>query len=181
MNSLHLLSPLEVRGERLKDRTMSSGHDTSVPTNNLVNEPLFACHHVRARGNTGLIVIQMARVHDSACYTSHMLMATDDACIPGYRWVAETCHAEGCVALSQILHPEYEIMELAGGLLAVAYSVSASPNERFRAILRELDQPLIDEIVAGYAVAAHRPHQARLGGVEVVTNHGYLSTQFLDP
>ena len=81
-------------------------------------------------------------------------MATDDACIPGYRRVAEACHAEGCVVLSQIFHPGREIMESADGLLAVAYSASASPNERFRVMPRELDQPLIDEIVAGYAAAA---------------------------
>lgn len=108
-------------------------------------------------------------------------MATDDACIPGYRRVAEACHAEGCVVLSQIFHPGREIMESADGLLAVAYSASASPNERFRVMPRELDQPLIDEIVAGYAAAARRLHQAGLDGVEVVASHGYLPAQFLNP
>lgn len=108
-------------------------------------------------------------------------MATDDACIPGYRRVAEACHAEGCVVLSQIFHPGREIMESADGLLAVAYSASASPNERFRVMPRELDQPLIDEIVAGYAAAARRLHEAGLDGVEVVASHGYLPAQFLNP
>lgn len=160
---------------------MSSGHDTSMPTDNLVNEPLVAYHRARARGGAGLIVMQVAGVHDSARYTSHVLMATDDACIPGYRRVAEACHAEGCVVLSQIFHPGREIMESADGLLAVAYSASASPNERFRVMPRELDQPLIDEIVAGYAAAARRLHQAGLDGVEVVASHGYLPAQFLNP
>ncbi len=125
--------------------------------------------------------MQVAGVHDSARYTSHVLMATDDACIPGYRRVAEACHAEGCVVLSQIFHPGREIMESADGLLAVAYSASASPNERFRVMPRELDQPLIDEIVAGYAAAARRLHEAGLDGVEVVASHGYLPAQFLNP
>ncbi len=181
MNFPHLFSPLEIRGKRLKNRIMSSGHDTSMPTDNLVNEPLVAYHRARARGGAGLIVMQVAGVHDSARYTSHVLMATDDACIPGYRRVAEACHAEGCVVLSQIFHPGREIMESADGLLAVAYSASASPNERFRVMPRELDQPLIDEIVAGYAAAARRLHQAGLDGVEVVASHGYLPAQFLNP
>lgn len=175
------VQPLEIRGKRLKNRIMSSGHDTSMPTDNLVNEPLVAYHRARARGGAGLIVMQVAGVHDSARYTSHVLMATDDACIPGYRRVAEACHAEGCVVLSQIFHPGREIMESADGLLAVAYSASASPNERFRVMPRELDQPLIDEIVAGYAAAARRLHQAGLDGVEVVASHGYLPAQFLNP
>ncbi len=181
MNFPHLFSPLEIRGKRLKNRIMSSGHDTSMLTDNLVNEPLVAYHRARARGGAGLIVMQVAGVHDSARYTSHVLMATDDACIPGYRRVAEACHAEGCVVLSQIFHPGREIMESADGLLAVAYSASASPNERFRVMPRELDQPLIDEIVAGYAAAARRLHQAGLDGVEVVASHGYLPAQFLNP
>ncbi|MCO1669417.1 FAD-dependent oxidoreductase, partial [Pseudomonas aeruginosa] len=181
MNFPHLFSPLEIRGKRLKNRIMSSGHDTSMPTDNLVNEPLVAYHRARARGGAGLIVMQVAGVHDSARYTSHVLMATDDACIPGYRRVAEACHAEGCMVLSQIFHPGREIMESADGLLAVAYSASASPNERFRVMPRELDQTLIDEIVAGYAAAARRLHQAGLDGVEVVASHGYLPAQFLNP
>lgn len=48
MNFPHLFSPLEIRGKRLKNRIMSSGHDTSMPTDNLVNEPLIAYHRARA-------------------------------------------------------------------------------------------------------------------------------------
>lgn len=177
----HLFEPLEIRGKRLKNRIMSSGHDTSIPTDNLVNERLIAYHKARAEGGVGLIVLQVAGVHDSARYTSHVLMATDDACIEGYRRLAETCHAHGTVVLSQIFHPGREIMESSDGLLAVAYSASAVPNERFRVMPRALDQGMIDEIVQGYADAARRLHQAGIDGVEVVASHGYLPAQFINP
>ncbi|MFK0087525.1 FAD-dependent oxidoreductase [Pseudomonas sp. NPDC090755] len=177
----HLFAPLEIRGKRLKNRIMSSGHDTSIPTDNLVNERLIAYHKARAEGGVGLIVLQVAGVHDSARYTSHVLMATDDACIEGYRRLAETCHAHGTVVLSQIFHPGREIMESSDGLLAVAYSASAVPNERFRVMPRALDQDMIDEIVQGYADAARRLHQAGIDGVEVVASHGYLPAQFINP
>ena len=177
----HLFEPLQLRGKRLKNRIMSSGHDTSMPTDNRVNPQLIAYHRARAAGGVGLIVLQVAGVHDSARYTSHVLMATDDACIDGYRELAETCHAHGTVVLSQIFHPGREIMESADGLLAVAYSASGVPNERFRVMPRALDQPMIDEIVAGYAAAASRLHQAGIDGVEVVASHGYLPAQFLNP
>lgn len=160
---------------------MSSGHDTSMPTDNLVNEQLIAYHRARAEGGVGLIVLQVAGVHDSARYTSHVLMATDDACIDGYRRLAETCHAHGTVVLSQIFHPGREIMESADGLLAVAYAPSAVPNERFRVMPRALDQDMIDEIIQGYADAARRLHQAGLDGVELVASHGYLPAQFINP
>ncbi|CAI8843278.1 dimethylglycine catabolism A [Pseudomonas chlororaphis] len=177
----HLFEPLQLRGKRLKNRIMSSGHDTSMPTDNLVNEQLIAYHRARAEGGVGLIVLQVAGVHDSARYTSHVLMATDDACIDGYRQLAQTCHAHGTLVLSQIFHPGREIMESSDGLLAVAYAPSAVPNERFRVMPRALDQGMIDEIVSGYAAAARRLHQAGLDGVEVVASHGYLPAQFLNP
>lgn len=177
----HLFAPLQIRGKRLKNRIMSSGHDTSMPTDNLVNEQLIAYHRARAEGGVGLIVLQVAGVHDSARYTSHVLMATDDACIDGYRRLAQTCHAHGTVVLSQIFHPGREIMESADGLLAVAYAPSAVPNERFRVMPRALDQEMIDEIIQGYADAARRLHQAGLDGVELVASHGYLPAQFINP
>ncbi|WP_166366175.1 FAD-dependent oxidoreductase [Pseudomonas akapageensis] len=177
----HLFEPLQIRGKRLKNRIMSSGHDTSMPTDNLVNEQLIAYHRARAEGGAGLIILQVAGVHDSARYTSHVLMATDDECIEGYRRLAETCHAHGTVVLSQIFHPGREIMESSDGLLAVAYSPSAVPNERFRVMPRALDQAMIDEIVAGYGAAARRLHAAGLDGVEIVASHGYLPAQFINP
>jgi 2,4-dienoyl-CoA reductase-like NADH-dependent reductase (Old Yellow Enzyme family) len=177
----HLFEPLQIRGKRLKNRIMSSGHDTSMPTDNLVNEQLIAYHRARAEGGVGLIITQVAGVHDSARYTSHVLMATDDACIEGYRRLAETCHAHDTVVLSQIFHPGREIMESSDGLLAVAYSPSAVPNERFRVMPRALDQTMIDEIVAGYGAAARRLHAAGMDGVEIVASHGYLPAQFINP
>ncbi|WP_455930138.1 oxidoreductase [Pseudomonas fluorescens] len=178
---VHLFKPLVLRGKRLKNRIMSSGHDTSMPTDNRVNAQLIAYHRARAEGGVGLIVLQVAGVHDSARYTSHVLMATDDSCIDGYRELADICHAQDTLVLSQIFHPGREIMESADGLLAVAYSASAVPNERFRVMPRALAPAMIDEIVSGYAAAARRLHQAGIDGVEVVASHGYLPAQFLNP
>jgi 2,4-dienoyl-CoA reductase-like NADH-dependent reductase (Old Yellow Enzyme family) len=108
-------------------------------------------------------------------------MATDDACIPGYRRIADVCHANGTVVLSQIFHPGREIMESSEGPLAVAYSASSTPNERFHVMPRALDQKMIDEIVRGYGEAAQRLESAGLDGVEIVASHGYLPSQFLNP
>ncbi|WRH61818.1 MAG: FAD-dependent oxidoreductase [Fuscovulum sp.] len=177
----HLFAPLRIRGATLRNRIMSTGHDTVLPVDGTVNEALIAYHLARARGGVGLIVTQVAGVHETARYTSHLLMATTDACIPGYRRLADALHAEGVTVFSQLFHPGREIMESADGLLAVAYAPSVSPNERFHVMPRALTLPLIDEIVAGYAAAARRMRAAGLDGVEVVASHGYLPAQFLNP
>lgn len=177
----HLFQPLQIRSVHLKNRIMSSGHDTTLPTDGLINDALIAYHAARAQGGAGLIVSQVAGVHETARYTSHMLMAVSDDCIEGYRRLAEVCHAEGCALFSQLFHPGREIMEGGDGLLTVAYAPSVSPNERFRVMPRQLDQRMIDEIVAGYAAAARRMHAAGIDGVEFVASHGYLPAQFFNP
>ena len=177
----HLFAPLRIRGATIRNRILSTGHDTVLPVDGTVNDALIAYHLARARGGVGLIVTQVAGVHETARYTSHLLMATTDACIPGYRRLAEALHAEGVTVFSQLFHPGREIMESADGLLAVAYAPSVSPNERFHVMPRALTLPLIDEIVAGYAAAARRMRAAGLDGVEVVASHGYLPAQFLNP
>ena len=181
MSLPHLFAPLTLRGKSIRNRILSTGHDTVLPTDGRVNDALIAYHRARARGGAGMIVTQVAGVHETARYTSHMLMATEDDCIPGYRRLAEACHAEGCLVLSQLFHPGREIMESGDGLLAVAYAPSVAPNERFHVMPRELDEHLIREIIAGYAGAAARMAQAGLDGVEFVASHGYLPAQFLNP
>jgi 2,4-dienoyl-CoA reductase-like NADH-dependent reductase (Old Yellow Enzyme family) len=176
-----LFAPLRIRGATLKNRIMSTGHDTTMPTDGHVNDALVAYHEARARGGAGLIVMQVAGVHETARYTSHLLMATDDSCIPGYRRLADAVHAHGCTLFTQLFHPGRELMESADGLLAVAYAPSSVPNERFHVMPRELTHAMIDEIVRGYGQAARRMHEAGLDGVEFVASHGYLPSQFLNP
>lgn len=177
----HLFQPLKIRGAVLKNRIMSTGHDTCLPENGLVTESYVAYQQARAKGGAGLIVTQVAGVHETARYTSHLIMATSDACIPGYRRLAEACHAHGAVVVAQLFHPGREIMESADGLLAVAYSASATPSERFRVRPRPMSREMIAEIVTGYAEAARRMKEAGLDGAEFVGSHGYLPAQFLNP
>ncbi|WP_066556118.1 FAD-dependent oxidoreductase [Croceicoccus bisphenolivorans] len=176
-----LFTPITIRGKTIRNRILSTGHDTTIPTDGTVNDALIAYHRARARGGVGLIVSQVAGVHHTAHYSSHMLDATDDRCIEGYRRLAEAVHAEGAVLCSQLFHPGREIMESADGLLAVAYAPSVTPNGRFHVMPRELDKAMIAEIVAGYAAAALRMRKAGLDGVEFVASHGYLPAQFANP
>ncbi|MEP6884969.1 MAG: FAD-dependent oxidoreductase [Gammaproteobacteria bacterium] len=181
MEFTHLFRPLRIRGSTLKNRIMSSGHDTTLPVDGMVNAALVAYQEARARGGVGLIVLQVSGVHETARYTNHVLMATDDASIAGYRSVAEAVHRHGTVLFAQLFHPGREMAEADGGLLNVAYAPSSVPNERFHVMPRALRQPLIDAIVQGYGDAARRMQTAGLDGVEIVASHGYLPAQFLNP
>jgi 2,4-dienoyl-CoA reductase-like NADH-dependent reductase (Old Yellow Enzyme family)/thioredoxin reductase len=177
----HLFEPLRIRGCTLKNRIMSTGHDTTLPVDGTVNEALVAYQEARARGGVGLIVLQVSGVHETARYTNHVLMATDDSAIPGYRRVAEAVHRFDTVLFAQLFHPGREIAEADGGLLSVAYAPSCVPNERFHVMPRPLKLPMIRAIVNGYGDAAVRMQMAGLDGVEIVASQGYLPSQFLNP
>jgi 2,4-dienoyl-CoA reductase-like NADH-dependent reductase (Old Yellow Enzyme family) len=177
----HLFQPLRIRGCTLKNRIMSTGHDTTLPVDGTVNAPLVAYQEARARGGAGLIVLQVSGVHETARYTNHVLMATDDSSIAGYRNVAEAVHRHGTVLFAQLFHPGREIAEADGGLLSVAYAPSSVPNERFHVMPRPLRRSMINAIVQGYGDAARRMQSGGLDGVEIVASHGYLPAQFLNP
>jgi len=180
-NFSHLFQPLRIRGCTLKNRIMSTGHDTTLPVDGTVNAALVAYQEARARGGVGLIVLQVSGVHETARYTNHVLMATDDGAIGGYRNVAEAVHRHGTVLFGQLFHPGREMAEADGGLLNVAYAPSSVPNERFHVMPRPLKPAMINAIVRGYGDAARRMHSAGLDGVEIVASHGYLPAQFLNP
>jgi 2,4-dienoyl-CoA reductase-like NADH-dependent reductase (Old Yellow Enzyme family) len=180
-NFKHLFTPLKVGNVTVKNRIFSTGHDTSLPTDGRVNDRLLAYQQARAAGGCGLIVLQVAGVHESARYTSHILMATTDACIPGYRRMADMGRDHDCRIFGQLFHPGREIMEGSDGSTPVAWAPSAVPNERFHVMPRPLTKRMIDEIVRGYGEAAARLREAGIEGVEIVASHGYLPAQFLNP
>jgi 2,4-dienoyl-CoA reductase-like NADH-dependent reductase (Old Yellow Enzyme family) len=176
-----LFSPLRIGPVLLKNRVVSTGHDTVMAHDGLVTDRLVAYHEARAAGGAGLVVVQVAGVHPSAKYTYHVLMADTDDCIPGYRRLAETLHAHGCMAFGQLFHGGREIMESQDGSLPVSLAPSSVPNERFHVMPRAMPVTLIEEVVDGYGGAAARLMAAGMDGVEIVASHGYLPAQFLNP
>ena len=177
----NLFSPMTIGNLEIRNRILSTGHDTTLPTDGTVNDALVAYHEARAKGGVGLIVCQVTGVHETARYTSHILMGVDDGCIRGFRKLADAVHAQGTKLFVQLFHPGREIMESQDGSAPVAYAPSASPSERFHVIPRALPRAMIAEIVAGYAATAARVREAGVDGVEIVASHGYLPAQFLNP
>ncbi|WP_113911014.1 FAD-dependent oxidoreductase [Roseovarius dicentrarchi] len=177
----HLFTPLKIGGVEVANRILSTGHDTSMAHNGQVTDAMIAYHESRARGGAGLIVSQVVGVHETARYTSHVLMGTNDDCLPGFSRLAQTLHAHGTRIFAQLFHPGREIMEVADGTAPVAYSASATPSDRFHVIPRAMSRRMIREVVDGYAAAARRMQTAGLDGVEIVASHGYLPAQFLSP
>jgi len=176
----HLMTPLQLGPATIANRIVSTGHDTGMAgEGGAPGDQLIAYQRARARGGAGLIVIQVATVHPTAFYTSHILQAHTDYCIPGYTRLAAAIHEHGTTCFGQLFHPGREILGSADGTMAVPWSSSAVPNERYHIKPRPITKAQIDEIIRGYADAAARLQTAGLDGVEIVASHGYLPAQFL--
>jgi len=177
----HLFSPLTIGSVTIKNRIMSSGHDTVMALDGLITDQLVAYQEARARGGAGLIVIQVAGVHPTARYTSTELSADTDAAIPGYTRIAEAIHQHGAVVFGQLFHGGREIMDTDDGTLAEALAPSSVPTDRFHVMPRAMPDALIREIVLGFGTAAARLEAAGLDGCEILAGFGYLASQFLNP
>jgi NADH:flavin oxidoreductases, Old Yellow Enzyme family len=177
----HLFEPLTIGPVTIRNRIVSSGHDTVMATDGRVSDQLIAYQEARARGGVGLIVVQVAGVHGSARYTSSVLMADDDSCIPGLTSLADVVHSHGATIFQQLFHDGRELMESDDGTLPAALAPSAVPNERFHVMPRAMPIALVREIIACYGASADRLSRAGFDGVEVVASHGYLPAQFLNP
>jgi 2,4-dienoyl-CoA reductase-like NADH-dependent reductase (Old Yellow Enzyme family)/thioredoxin reductase len=177
----HLFSPITIGGVTIRNRILSSGHDTVMAEHGLVSDRLVAYQEARARGGAGLIVIQVAGVHPTARYTSSELTADTDATIPGFTALADAIHRHGAAVFGQLFHGGREIMDTEDGTLAVAWGPSPVPTERFHVIPRAMPESLIREVIDGFGKSALRLQTAGLDGVEVVASHGYLPSQFLNP
>lgn len=177
----HLFEPITLGPRTIRNRIVSSGHDTVLADHGQIGPDLVAYHEARAQGGCGLIVLQVSGVHETARYTNHVLMATDDSAIPGYRAVAEAVHRHGATIFAQLFHPGREVMDGDQGMAPRAVAPSDVPQERFRVVPEALSTATVKDIIAGYADSAARIASSGIDGVEIVASHGYLPIQFFNP
>ena len=74
----NLFSPYRIKTLELRNRIFSTGHDTDLGRHGAPSEDLVAYQSARAKGGAGLIVVQVVGVHDTARYTSEVLMGNTD-------------------------------------------------------------------------------------------------------
>ena len=177
----NLFSPLTIRGVTLRNRIMSTGHETGIVGANGINDELIAYHRARAAGGAGLIVVEVASIHPTGTYVRHGIQLYEDASIEGYRKLAEAVHAEGATLFAQLFHPGREILESTDGSAPPSYAPSAVPNERFHVMPVPMSVALIKEVVSGYGDGARRLEKAGVDGCEILCSMGYLLAQFLNP
>jgi 2,4-dienoyl-CoA reductase-like NADH-dependent reductase (Old Yellow Enzyme family)/thioredoxin reductase len=174
-----LRRPLRLGPVELPNRIVSTAHQTTLVHEHLPTDDFVAYHEARARGGTGLIVLEATAVHPSGLLTAHTLGGYLPEIAAGYERVAAAVRSHGTRLFVQLFHGGRE--QIASAPRAPALAPSSVPSPRFRTEPRALRAAEVDELVAGYAGAAALAEQGGLDGVELSAAHRYLLEQFFDP
>lgn len=168
----HVLSPIDVGGVRIPNRTVRTAHATGIGAGRL-SDDLIAYHAARARGGFGLTVLEILAVHPSSPGT---LNAFDPTISDGYARLMDAVRPHGMKVFQQLWHAGHNGAPLDG---SPPWSPSDVPSPQLGVVPRAMSKGQIDEIVAAFAAAARLCKAAGLDGVEVHGAHGYLIQQFL--
>jgi len=175
-----LFAPYEIRGHEFRNRIFSSAHQTILVRNGSPGMEMAAYHEARARGGTGLIILESSRPYSDDVSASYYIDSSTDACIPGYRMVADAVHKHGCKVFGQINHGG-RIAYTHEGMQIVSHAPSMVPDHRFHCMPRVMSTDYVRKIITAFAAAAGRMAEAGLDGTELTASHGMLIAQFLNP
>ncbi len=174
-----LLSPLQVGPVHLRNRVVSTSHQTSLVHDHLPTEDLLAYHEARAAGGVGAIFLEATAVHPTGLLTAHTIGGFRPEIVPAYRRLGEPLRRHGARLFVQLFHGGRE--QISSSPKAPAVAPSAIPSLRFKSEPRALTTREITELIDGYATAAGYAAEGGVDGVEVSMSHGYLPAQFLSP
>lgn len=177
----NLFSPLKIRGVTIKNRILSTGHQTFLARDGKVTEELIAYHEARAQGGVGLIITESARFHISSINDSPEVHIHTDEAIAGYRQIVQRVHQHGTKIIGQLSHSGRCSQRRIDGVRGVVYAPSAIPDNRFHTMPRAMPEAMVAEIIESCGQAAGRMAEAGLDGVELLVSHGLLFAQFVNP
>jgi 2,4-dienoyl-CoA reductase-like NADH-dependent reductase (Old Yellow Enzyme family) len=173
----HLLAPASVGPVSLRNRVVSTSHQTGLVHDHLPTDDLIAYHGARARGGAGAIFVEATAVDPTGLLTGHTIAGFEPEIVPVYERLAQRVHEHGARLFVQLLHGGRE--QISSSPKPPAVAPSAVPSLRFKSEPRALTLQEIKNIIAGYGASARLAAQGGLDGIEVSMSHGYLPAQFL--
>ncbi|MGZ4170859.1 MAG: oxidoreductase [Solirubrobacteraceae bacterium] len=172
-----LMAPITLGPLQVRNRVVSTSHQTSLVHHHLPTEDLVAYHEARARGGAGAIFIEATATDPTGLLTAHTIGGFLPEVVPAYRRLADAVHAHGTRLLVQFNHGGRE--QISSSPRAPTAAPSAIPSLRFKTEPRALTLREIEALIEGYALSTHHAAEGGLDGVELSISHGYLPAQFL--
>lgn len=176
----HLLSPIEVGPFTLRNRVLVTAHVPGLEAGGHVTDDYIAYQSAKARGGAALQITGSTAVHRTGSVgAGRGLNANDDACIDGYKRLAQAIHRHDGRFLVQLGHAGANVADTDAGRPLLAPSPIMSRLSRETP--KEITTGEIDELVEAHGTAAGRVRKGELDGVELLSAFGYLPAAFLSP
>ena len=182
----NLFAPLSLRGRPLRSRINFGAHTANMAEDGLVSERHIGYYRERAIGGAGMIVVEPMPVHRTAVLTRGNFRPDDDAVIPGFRRLTDTCR-EAAASSGQgdvvLVHQLYHVGQHgdADNSFAPSWSPSGLPSYHDADGSHSMTEAEIDETVQSFVRAARRAQQAGFDGVELFAAYHALIDQFWTP
>jgi 2,4-dienoyl-CoA reductase-like NADH-dependent reductase (Old Yellow Enzyme family) len=173
---MQLLTPVDLGSRTAPNRVMFGPHVTNLGDDRRsIPDRLVAYYERRARGGTGIIVVEGASVHPSDWPYERSLLA--ERCADGWAAIVAACRPHGSLVIASLDH--------AGGQGSSAYNQaplwapSRVPEVNTREVPKWMEPDDIAAVVDGFAGAAKSAVDADLDGVEINAGQHSLVRQFL--
>lgn len=173
---MQLLTPVDLGSRTAPNRVMFGPHVTNLGDDRRsIPDRLVAYYERRARGGTGVIVVEGASVHPSDWPYERSLLA--ERCADGWAAVVAACRPHGSLVIASLDH--------AGGQGSSAYNQaplwapSRVPEVNTREVPKWMEPDDITAVVDGFASATKSAVEADLDGVEINAGQHSLIRQFL--
>jgi 2,4-dienoyl-CoA reductase-like NADH-dependent reductase (Old Yellow Enzyme family)/thioredoxin reductase len=178
----NLISPITINGMTLRNRTVMPPIGSNFATvTGEVSEEMIKYYELRAKGGTGLIIVEnMCIDFPMATNGTKQCRIDDNQFVPGLYTLVERLHAYGAKVSVQLNHAGASAFALR---LNGAQPVSSSniPSKTGGAVPRPLTADEMKAIAAKFGEAAARAQLAGFDTVEIHCGHSYLLNQFLSP
>ncbi|MEG0876728.1 MAG: FAD-dependent oxidoreductase, partial [Oscillospiraceae bacterium] len=174
-------SPLKIRGMTIPNRVamMPMGSDFAGTNGELTDEHI-KYYELRARGGTGLIIVENVCIKFPEGSNGTTQLRIDKDCfIPRLFTMTEALHRQGAKVGVQINHAGASAMSSRIGMQPV--SASTLPSKPGGEPPRPLTREELVAIAKDYGTAAKRAVNAGFDMIEIHAGHSYLISQFLSP
>lgn len=174
-----LTSPLQLRGETLRNRIVFGAHTNNMSDMGLPGPRMENYLVERALGGAAMVVCEPVPVHRTGVLTRGNMLPQDDAIIPHFQKITGRIREAGAVAIQQIYHVgAHGDSDLS---FQPHWSPSGGPSYHDSDGSHRMTEGEIEELLEAHAAAARRAKACGWQGVEVWAAYHSLVDQFWTP
>lgn len=176
-----LFEPLTIKRTTIKNRIAMTPMGTNYgETSGEMSSRHMNYYNLRAKGGTGLIILENANVeYPVGSNGTSQIRIDHDSFMPRYYQLVETLHKSGATVAIQINHAGASASSARTGMETV--SSSNIPTKAGGETPRPMTKEEILHTVKKYGEAAKRAQAIGFDAVEIHCGHSYLMSQFISP